>query len=57
MRGAGHVARMARRGTHIVYWWQSQREGNHWEDQDVGGWIILVWILKSWDGVMWTGLV
>jgi hypothetical protein len=24
---------------------------------DVGGWIILVWILESWDEVMWTGLV
>jgi hypothetical protein len=30
---------------------------NHWEDQDVGGWIILGWILERWDGVMWTGFV
>jgi hypothetical protein len=22
------------------------------EDQDVGGWIILGWILNRWDGVM-----
>jgi hypothetical protein len=39
------VARMGRRGTCIVCWWESQREGGHWEAQDVGGWIILGWIL------------
>jgi hypothetical protein len=22
---------------HIVYWWESQKERDHWEDQDVGG--------------------
>jgi hypothetical protein len=27
------------------------------EDQDVGGRIIIGWILERWDGVMWTGLV
>jgi hypothetical protein len=27
------------------------------EDQDVGGRIILGWILERWDGVMLTGLV
>jgi hypothetical protein len=30
------------------------------QDQDVGGWIILGWILERWDGVdgvMWTRLV
>jgi hypothetical protein len=25
--------------------------------KDVGGRIILGWILERWDGVMWTGLV
>jgi hypothetical protein len=29
----------------------------HQEDQDVGGWIILGWILERSDGMMWTGLV
>jgi hypothetical protein len=29
IRWAGHVARMGRRGTHIDYWWESQREGDH----------------------------
>jgi hypothetical protein len=27
------------------------------EDQDVGGRIILRWIVERWDGVTWTGLV
>jgi hypothetical protein len=40
-----------------AYRWESQREGDHWEDQDIGGWIILGWILERRDGVMWTGLV
>jgi hypothetical protein len=41
MRWAGHVARMGRRGTLIDYCWESQRERDHYEDQDVGGWLIL----------------
>jgi hypothetical protein len=46
-----------RRGTLIDYWWESQRERDHYEDKDVGGWIILGCILERWDGVVWTGLV
>jgi hypothetical protein len=44
-------------GTLIVYWWESRRERDNQEDQDVGGRIILGWILERWDGVMWAGLV
>jgi hypothetical protein len=29
MRWAGHVARIGRRGTHMGYWWESQRERDH----------------------------
>jgi hypothetical protein len=42
---AGHVARMGRRGTNIGCWWESQRKKGHEENQDVGGWIILEWML------------
>jgi hypothetical protein len=41
MRWAGHVARMGRRETRIGYWWEIQRERDHLEDEDAGGWIIL----------------
>jgi hypothetical protein len=36
---------------HIGYWWKSQKERDHWEDQHVGGWTILKW--TGWDGVDW----
>jgi hypothetical protein len=45
MRWARNVARM-RRGIHIEYWWESQMEIEHQEDQDAGRWIILKWILE-----------
>jgi hypothetical protein len=48
---------MGRRGTRLGYWWESQRERDYYEDQDLGGWIRLEWILERWDGMMWTGLV
>jgi hypothetical protein len=43
---------------HIGYWFESQKERDHWEDQDVGGWAILKWILRDigWDGVDWIEL-
>jgi hypothetical protein len=33
--------------TLIEYWWESRKKGDHWEDQDVGGWTIFKWILEG----------
>jgi hypothetical protein len=33
------------RGMHTGFSWGSQEERDHWEDVDVGGWILLKWIL------------
>jgi hypothetical protein len=61
IRWAGPVARMGgkmRRG----YWWESKRERDHYEDQGVGGWIILRWGSLDWIGLAqgrdkWRALV
>jgi hypothetical protein len=37
MRWAGNAARMGRGGIHTGYWWESQKERDNWEDQDVDG--------------------
>jgi hypothetical protein len=53
MRWTGHAERIGRRDIHIGFWWEIQKVRNHWEDQDVGGWTILKWILREirWDGM------
>jgi hypothetical protein len=48
---------LGRRGMHIGYWWESQKERDHWEDQYVGGWTILKWILETEDAMVWIGLI
>ena len=40
----------------IGCWWGNRREGDHWGDLGVDGWIILGWISRRWDVGMWTGL-
>ena len=51
MRWAGHVARMGQeRG------WGNRREGDHWGNLGVDGWIILGWISQRWNMGIWTGL-
>jgi hypothetical protein len=38
---------------HIGYWWKSQMERDHWEDQDIVGWRILKMALR-YDRVVWA---
>jgi hypothetical protein len=40
---------------HVGHRWEYQKETDHWEHQDVGGWTILKWILREigWDVVDW----
>jgi hypothetical protein len=53
MRWAGHVARMGRREMHIEYRWESQKERDSLEYQDVGGWTTLKVMLDRSDGIVW----
>jgi hypothetical protein len=46
-----------RGGMHIEYRWESQKERDRWEDQDVDGWTILKWILERQDGMVGTGSI
>jgi TnpA family transposase len=48
-------------GTHTEFWWESQKEQYRYEDIDVGGRIILKWILEKYDemirnGFTWIGI-
>jgi hypothetical protein len=46
MRWAGYVVRMGKREMHIENWWESQKERDHLEEQDIDGWTILKWMLE-----------
>jgi hypothetical protein len=35
---------------------RKHNERNHQEEEDIGGWIILRWIIERLDGEVWTGL-
>jgi hypothetical protein len=44
MRWGGYVTSMGRRGMHIGFWWERQKESDHYEDLDVDGRVILKYI-------------
>jgi len=56
MRWAGHVARMGQERGCIGTWCENRREGHHWGDLGLDGWIILGWICRRWDVGIWTAL-
>jgi hypothetical protein len=54
MTWVGHIAPKREERN---YWWESQKERHHLEYQDIGGWIILSWILQiGWGDMEWIGL-
>jgi len=56
MRWAGHVVRMGEERGCIGSWWGNRREGDHWGDLGIDGWIILGWISRMWIyGLDWAG--
>jgi hypothetical protein len=38
------------------FWWGNLREKDHWGDPGIDGRIILRWILRKCNVVVWTGL-
>jgi hypothetical protein len=48
---------MGRREACIGFWWGNLRERYQWGDPGVDGRIILEWIFRKWDAVVWTGLL
>jgi len=56
MRWAGHVERVGEERGCIGSWWGNRKEGDHWGDLGLDGWIILGRISRRWDVGIWTGL-
>jgi hypothetical protein len=61
MRRARYLRLLGTREMHTGFWWGEMIEGDHLEDLDVDGWIILRWIFikwvrRSWIGLLWLGI-
>jgi hypothetical protein len=54
LRWASHVAQMGKTGMHIGRGWESQKERDQWEDDDVGVDNTKMDLREiGWDGVDW----
>ena len=53
---AGYVACMGEESGCVGSWWGNRREGDHWGDLGLDGWVILGRISRRWDVGIWTGL-
>jgi hypothetical protein len=42
--------------THMKFWWENLRKGNHLEDSGVDGRLIVKCIFQKWDEA-WTGSI
>ena len=56
MRWAGHVAHLGEKRGCAESCFGNRREGDHWGDLGLDGWIILGWISRRWDVGIWTKL-
>jgi len=55
MRWAEHVAHMERAEVYTGFWWGNLRARDHLGAPSTDGRIILRWIYRKWDVVVWTG--
>jgi hypothetical protein len=52
-----NVTCMERKAMHLGLWREIQKSSGHYEDLDVGGWIILKFMLKKCNWFIMTGFV
>jgi hypothetical protein len=57
MRWVRHVARVGSGEVYIGFWFGILGERDRLEDPCLDGRIILKWIFRKWDVVVWTGLI
>jgi hypothetical protein len=57
IRWTGLVACMGEKRTAYMVSVGKPEGKDHWENRDISGKIILKWIIKKQDGVVWTGLI
>ena len=56
MGGSRSTDGVERTGAHRV-WWGDPREGDHLEDLEMEGRIILKWAPNKWEGKAWSELI